>query len=112
MHAARTKKGMKERRTPCSFSIRSLMRPRNASTALMSTSLKVVRCAVDCCASSKCSAMRLRRVDSFSRVSRSLAAPLAPAADGADAAGDGRGADGADGADGAAGAEAADAEVV
>ena len=36
----------------------------------MSISLNVVRCAVACCDSSRCSAMRLRRVDIFSRVSR------------------------------------------
>ena len=39
----------------------------------MSISLNVVRCAVACCDSSRCSAMRLRRVVIFSRVSRSPA---------------------------------------
>ena len=39
-------------------------------TAVMSISLNVVRCAVACCDSSRCSAIRLRRVVIFSRVSR------------------------------------------
>ena len=42
-------------------------------TADMSISLNVVRCAVACCDSSRCSAIRFRRVDIFSRVSRPLA---------------------------------------
>ena len=71
MHAAFTKNGMNDSLTPCSFSTRLLEplahrdRPR-----VMSISLNVVRCAVACCDSSRCSAMRLRRVVIFSRVSR------------------------------------------
>ena len=48
MHDAFTKKGMKEGRTPCSFSTRSLSRSRSALTALMSISLKVVSNAAVC----------------------------------------------------------------
>ena len=50
--------------------------------AVMSISLKVVRCAVCCCDSSRFSAIRLRRVVIFSRVSRvpgEVAARAAPA---------------------------------
>src|SRR5438105_1084865 len=65
--------------TPYSFSTFSLNFSRRALIADMSTSLNVVRCAVACCDCSRFSAMRLRRVDIFSRVSRSPGvAPLPP----------------------------------
>src|SRR4051812_47785897 len=77
--AARTKNGMKVSLTPDPFSTFSLYLSRSALSADMSTSLNVVRCAVDCCDCNKFSAIRLRRVDIFSRVSRSPgAAPLPP----------------------------------
>src|SRR5688572_22707006 len=109
MHAARTKKGMKVSLTPCSFSMRSFKRSRSRITAVMSTSLNVVRCAVLCCASSRCSAMRLRRVDIFSRVSREPGgAEGAEGAEGAVGAEGGGGAVGAEGGGGAVGAEGAE----
>src|SRR3954463_9900821 len=82
-HAAFTKNGITDSLTPCSFSMRSLIRERSASMALMSISLNVVRCAVACCDSSRCSAMRRRRVDIFSRVSRAPALAGVVAAAGA-----------------------------
>src|SRR3954466_13234157 len=90
---ARTKNGMKVSLTPDSFSTFSLYLSRSALIADMSTSLKVVRCAVDCWDCSRFSAMRLRRVDIFSRVSRSPgAAPLPPRCGAVDVVG--RGVDG------------------
>src|SRR2546422_78405 len=69
--------------TPCSFSIFSLYFSRSALIADMSTSLNVVRWAVACCDWSRFSAIRFRRVDIFSRVSRSPgAAPFPPPRDG------------------------------
>ena len=68
--AAFAKNGMNESFTPCSFSTRSCSRSRSAFTDVMSISLNVVRCAVMCCDCSRFSAMRLRRVVIFSRVSR------------------------------------------
>src|SRR6186997_3457815 len=69
--AAFTKKGMKLSFTPCSFSTFSFIRSRSALTADMSISLNVVSVAVELCESNRFSAMRLRRVVIFSRVSRS-----------------------------------------
>src|SRR6478735_2836337 len=66
-----TKKGMKLSFTPCSFSTFSFIRSRSWLTADMSISLNVVSVAVELCESSRFSAIRLRRVDIFSRVSRS-----------------------------------------
>src|SRR5687767_2665114 len=65
--------------TPCSFSTRSRILSRRALTADMSISLNVVRCAVLCCDCRRFSAIRLRRVDIFSRVSRSPSEDGAPA---------------------------------
>src|ERR1035437_1726787 len=115
MIAAFAKNGMKLSFTPCSFSTLTLMRSRSATSALMSISLNVVRCAVECCATSRFSAMRLRRVDIFSRVSRGTAdggrrtaaggeTEGGVAAEAAGFAGDGAGEAGAAGVAGAAGA--------
>ena len=72
-HEASASRRAPSRPSPC-------IRSRSAFTADMSTSLNVVRCAVACCDCSRFSAMRLRRVVIFSRVSRSpgAAAPLPP----------------------------------
>src|SRR5438309_3233056 len=79
---ARAKNDMKPSPMPCCFWKRSLCSARSAITALMSSSLKVVRMAAVCCAWTRRSAIR-RRIG----LSGTRSSPSARAADGFGAAG-------------------------
>src|SRR5206468_659902 len=79
---ARAKNDMKPSPMPCCFWKRSLCSARSAITALMSSSLKVVRMAAVCCAWTRRSAIR-RRIG----LSDTRSSPSARAADGCGAAG-------------------------
>src|SRR6266480_2554808 len=79
---ARAKNDMKPSPMPCCFWKRSLCSARSAITALMSSSLKVVRMAAVCCAWTRRSAIR-RRIG----LSGTRSSPSARAADGCGAAG-------------------------
>ena len=72
---ARAKNDMKPSDTPCTSVKRALWRARSSITALMSTSLKVVRIAAVCCACTRRSAMRWRRCVIGTRSSSSLSRP-------------------------------------
>src|SRR5256886_13517206 len=79
---ARAKNDMKPSPMPCCFWKRSLCSARSAITALMSSSLKVVRMAAVCCAWTRRSAIR-RRIG----LGGTRSSPWARAADGCGAAG-------------------------